>query len=65
MSYQQRLNPWVIHRLLPNLKQLTVNRFRRRTDAEAYLRVLRQVQPHAKFAITFESNQGELVALGE
>ncbi len=30
MSYQQRLNPWVVNKLLPNLKQLTVSRFRRR-----------------------------------
>ncbi|WP_421655122.1 hypothetical protein [Leptothermofonsia sp. ETS-13] len=60
MNYQQQLNPWVIHKLLPNLKQLTVTRFRRRNDAEAYLRVLKQTQPHAKFAITFDVGQGEV-----
>ena len=65
MTYQQQLNPWVIHKLLPNLKQLTVTRFRRRNDAEAYLRVLKQAHPHAQFAITFDVGQGELVAQAE
>ncbi len=59
MTYQQQLNPWVIHKLLPNLSQLTVTRFRRRNDAEAYLRVLKHTQPHSKFAITFDVGQEE------
>lgn len=62
MSYQQQLNPWVIHKLLPNLSQLTVTRFRRRNDAEAYLRVLKQTQPHANFAITFDGGRGDYAA---
>ena len=61
MSYQHQLSPWVIHKLLPNLKQSTINRFRRRNDAEAYLKVLKQSQPHAQFAITFDSGQNELI----
>ncbi len=60
MNYQQQLNPWVIHKLLPNLKQLTVTRFRRRNDAEAYLKVLKQAHPQAQFAITFDVGQAEL-----
>jgi len=61
MSYQQKLNPWVINKLLPNLKQLTVSRFRRLHDAEAYLKVLRQTHPHIQFAITFDIGGTELV----
>jgi hypothetical protein len=61
MNYQQQLNPWVIHKLMPNLKQLTVSRFRRRNDAEAYVRVLRQAHPHLQFAITFDVGQGDYV----
>ncbi len=59
MTYQQQLKPWVIHKLLPNLKQLTVSRFRRRNDAEAYVRMLKQDHPHAQFAIAFDAGQGE------
>ena len=65
MSYQQQLSPWVIHKLLPNLKQLTVTRFRRRNDAEAYLKVLRQSQPNSQFAIIFDSGKSELAGQAE
>jgi hypothetical protein len=54
MTYQQKLSPWVIHKMMPNLKQMTVNRFRRRGEAEAYLRALKQMNPHAQFALTFD-----------
>jgi xanthine dehydrogenase molybdopterin-binding subunit B len=65
MTYQQKLSPWVIHKLLPNLKQLAVYRFRRRHDAEAYLRVLQATQPHVKFAISFDVSDVNLVGQGE
>lgn len=65
MNYQQQLNPWVISKLLPNLKHLTVSRFRRRTEAEAYLKLLQQHQPQAHFAIMFDVGQGEYATQGE
>lgn len=65
MTYQQRLTPWVIHKLLPNLSQMTISRFRRRTEAEAYLKLLKQNQPHAQFEITFDLGVGELASQGE
>ncbi len=65
MSYQQQLSPWVIHKLLPNLKHLTVTRFRRRPDAEAYLKVLRESQPQSQFAIIFDSGRTDYAASAE
>lgn len=65
MSYQNQLTPWVVHKLLPNLKHLTITRFRRRPDAEAYLKVLTQSQPYAQFAITFDSDESSFVAQSE
>ena len=65
MSYQQQLSPWVIHRLLPDLKHLTITRFRRRPDAEAYLKVLKQAQPHSDFAITFDAGSSEFATQAE
>lgn len=64
MSYQQRLNPWVVNKLLPNLKQLTVNRFRRRNEAEAYLKALQQMQPQSEFALLFDVGNGEYASVG-
>jgi hypothetical protein len=55
MNYQDQLNPWVIHQLLPDLSQSILIRFRRRSEAEAYLRVLQQLRPKEKFAIAFET----------
>ncbi|NJP08813.1 MAG: hypothetical protein HC866_04465 [Leptolyngbyaceae cyanobacterium RU_5_1] len=65
MTYQQKLSPWVIHKLMPNLKQLIVIRFRRRNDAEAYLKMLKQMQPHSKFAIAFDSGTAEYASQAE
>ncbi|XGV97338.1 MAG: hypothetical protein ACAF41_32040 [Leptolyngbya sp. BL-A-14] len=53
VNYQQQLHPWCIVRLLPNLKRLTVARCRRRGDAEAHLKLLRQ-QTAADFTIVFD-----------
>jgi hypothetical protein len=65
MSYQQQLSPWVINKLLPNLTQQTVTRFRRRNDADAYLKVLKQSQPHGKFEIFFDRGNGNYASQGE
>jgi hypothetical protein len=54
MSYQDKLTPWVVNKLLPNMKQMTVNRFRRRNDADAYLKMLKQMNPTAQFSVTFD-----------
>lgn len=56
MNYQEQLNPWVIHQLLPDLKRSLVMRFRRRVDAESYLKVIQQMRPKAQFAIAFETS---------
>ena len=59
MQYQKQLNPWVINRQLPNLQRQTVARFRRRNDAEQYMKVMQRVTPQANFTITFEMNDNE------
>jgi hypothetical protein len=48
------LFPWAIVRLLPNLQRITVARFRRRSEAEGYLQVLRSLVANAQFVIVFE-----------
>ena len=53
-NYQQQLHPWCIIRLLPNLQRLTVARCRRRSDAEAHLRLLRQQIVSGDFIIVFD-----------
>ncbi|GET41376.1 hypothetical protein [Microseira wollei] len=53
MSYQKQLSPWEIYRHLPNLQRRLIARFRRRNDAEAYLKVLRRMLPLAEFEIVY------------
>jgi hypothetical protein len=48
------LHVWVVVRLLPNLQHAEVNRFRRRGDAENYLRLLKQYNQDASFVIVFD-----------
>ncbi|MBD2462861.1 hypothetical protein H6G89_17615 [Oscillatoria sp. FACHB-1407] len=55
MTYQDQLNPWVIHQLLPNLNRRIIARFRRRTEAEAYLKVVQQMRSTAQFLIAFDA----------
>lgn len=54
MVYKERLCPWVITRLLPNMQRSVVCRFRSRSDADGHLQVLRQLIPNADFVIIFD-----------
>lgn len=62
-KYSQQLHPWCIIRLLPNMQRTTVNRFRRRNDADEHMKVLRRLNPQATYIIIFvppQSNKTEL-----
>ncbi|NJO39687.1 MAG: hypothetical protein HC769_34415 [Cyanobacteria bacterium CRU_2_1] len=54
MNYQEQLSPWVVYRLLSNLQRQALDRFRRRNDAEAYLKTIQRLQPNDRFAIVYE-----------
>ncbi|OUL34511.1 hypothetical protein BV372_13970 [Nostoc sp. T09] len=61
IAYKERLNPWAITRLLPDMQRVTVARFRTRSDAEGHLQRLRQLIPDANFAVVFDSQREEAV----
>jgi hypothetical protein len=63
MSYKEQLNPWVVHQLSPDLTRSAVSRFRRRNEAEAYLKVMKQLRPKSSFAIAFETHAGIVESL--
>ncbi len=60
MTYIERLNPWCIIRLFPNMRTLIVGRFRRRVDAEGHLRILKQIMPSVPLEIVFDVMPDEL-----
>jgi len=56
MPYRERLHPWVLVRLLPNMQRLTVGQFRTRSDADGHLQILRRLIPNAKFVVMFNAD---------
>ncbi|MBG1271417.1 hypothetical protein [Nostoc sp. WHI] len=53
MTYLEKLSPWCIVRLKPNMQNQIVARFRRRSDAEAHLQVLCRLIPSLSFTLIF------------
>ena len=65
MTYLEKLSPWCIVRLKPNMQNQIVARFRRRSDAEAHLQVLCRLIPNVSFTLIFNVvlEQQDLTAL--
>jgi hypothetical protein len=53
MPYRERLNPWVLVRLLPNMQRVTVGQYRNRSDADGHLQIIRRLMPNAEFEVMF------------
>lgn len=53
MSYQADLFPWVIYCRLADMRRLEVQRFRRRNDAEEYLKLVQRLTPEGEFELVF------------
>ena len=58
MTCNKRLSPWVIVRLLPNMRRVVVGRFRTRSDAEGHLQALRRLMPGAEMIVVFDVEEG-------
>jgi len=54
MNPALRPQPWCLICLQPNLQHLVLNRFQHRHDAEAHLKVLRQIMPNASYMVMFD-----------
>lgn len=54
MPYRDQLYPWCIVRSSPDVPPVVVARFRRPTDAEAHLKILRRSTPTDPLSIVFE-----------
>lgn len=55
MKYQEQLTPWVVYQVTSDLQRQVVIRFRRRNDADSYLKVLTQTRPNAQFIVAFDA----------
>jgi len=54
MPYKQRLNSWIIVRLLPNLQRRVVGRFRSWSDADGQIRILRELLASDRLIVVFD-----------
>ena len=54
MIYRDSLSPWCVIQQLPKLQHAIVARFRKRNDAEDYVKVLRQINPAIGYEIVFD-----------
>jgi hypothetical protein len=53
-TYLERLSPWCLVRLFPNMQRLSVGRFRRWNDAYEHRRILCRLVPEANYVIVFD-----------
>ena len=56
MPYRDRLNRWLVVRLLPNMQRIIVARCRNRSDADGYLHILRRLMPDGTFIVMFDGD---------
>lgn len=61
MPYRERLAPWIVVRLLPQMQRVIVGRYRSRSDAEGHLVILRQRIPESEFVLLFNVQDVENV----
>ena len=54
MQYREKLHPWIVVQLLPKMQRVIRGRFRRESEADGHLRVLRQRVPESDFIVMFE-----------
>jgi hypothetical protein len=54
MHYKQRLEPWAVMRLLPNLQRITLARHRSPSNADHYCRALQRLEPQSEFCVVFD-----------
>ena len=54
MNYREKLNNWAVVRLLPKMQRVVVERFRKESDADGYVKILRQLQPDSEFIVMFD-----------
>lgn len=54
MKYQAQLTPWVIYQVAAE-ERLPISRFRRRNDADAYMKVLQNTKPGVEFVVAFDT----------
>lgn len=56
-SYRTTLSPWAVFRCEPPAANICVARFRKRNDAEEYLKIVNKLITEAHFQIIFDNQE--------
>jgi len=59
MRYRDRLQRWLVVRLLPNMQRVTIAAFYHRSDAEGYVQAMRRLIPEGAFVVVFNAKSAE------
>jgi hypothetical protein len=59
MTYREQITPWIVVRLLPSMRRVTLARFRKRSDADSYAQTLRQLIPEIQLVVMFDPSEVE------
>ncbi|NJR66703.1 MAG: hypothetical protein HC772_17540 [Leptolyngbyaceae cyanobacterium CRU_2_3] len=54
MIYRDSLSPWCVIQHLPQFQHAIIARFRKRNDAEEYIKVMRRMNPAMTYEIVFD-----------
>ncbi|HEY9629879.1 MAG TPA: hypothetical protein V6C84_21455 [Coleofasciculaceae cyanobacterium] len=60
-DYRDRLLPWCIILQLPKMQRVVVSRHRQRSEAEAHLKILRQLSPASTYVLVFDPPNDQLL----
>ena len=54
MQYRENLHSWIVVQLLPKMQRVVRGRFRKESEADGHLRVLRRCIPEGNFIVMFD-----------
>jgi hypothetical protein len=59
MTYRDRIQRWLVVRLLPNMQRAVIARHAKKSDADGYVQALRRLEPNGKFVVLFDAEDDE------
>lgn len=59
MLYRDRLQRWLVVRLLSDMQRVTIATFYYRSDAEGYVQVMRRLIPEGAFVVLFNTETAD------
>lgn len=59
MTYRDRIQRWLVVRLLANMQRVVIARYAKKSDADGYVQALRRLEPRSKFVVIFDTEEDD------